>query len=115
MKRIEANFNKEKGRLSRETESPYAGTLPNPAESGKGEFSSEQLHPFAFDEIGPCRVEVVLPSDAGFAEVEHVFFFHAMHPVNNGMADLRQRIEFIVIRPPSALRWLQLLWFCFRS
>jgi hypothetical protein len=71
------------------SESPCAGTLPNPAESIRGKFSSEQLHSFEFAESWPVGIEVMFPPNTGFAEMEHVFIFHAMHPVNNGMADLR--------------------------
>jgi hypothetical protein len=55
---------------------PSLETMPNPAERGRGKSFSEQLHPFKFVEVGPCRVKIMLPLDASLAEVEHVLIFH---------------------------------------
>ena len=34
-------------------------------------------------------IQVMLPSNTGFAEVEPIPFFHSVHLVNNSMTDLR--------------------------
>ena len=46
----------------------------------------------------PVRIEMMLPFNAGFAEVEPVFLFHSIHAVNNRVADLRLQFADKVVK-----------------
>lgn len=75
----------EKRALQRESRIALnAGALPNPAELDR--VQRKLLMRF---ERWPVRIEMMLPSNTGFAEVEPVFLFHSIHAVNNRVADLR--------------------------